>query len=99
MQQLQQQVREAMSLPQDHEVAFVELHDALTSLRFHGKAIPVGLTPELLHAIEQEATLRMKGAICPRWDAPGGQESLRLGMGHLVSEVGSRLLKRTARQS
>ena len=76
-----------MSLPQDHEVAFVELNDALTSLRFHGKAILPGLTPELLKAIEAEATFRMKAAIAPHWDEQNGRESLRLGMGHLVAEV------------
>ncbi|MCJ1423049.1 Lysophosphatidic acid phosphatase type 6 [Sticta canariensis] len=86
LEQLQQQVREAMSLPADHAVAFVELHDALTSLRFHGKAIAPGLTPQLLQAIEHEATARMKSAIARRWDHPDSQDDLRLGMGHLVAQ-------------
>lgn len=76
-----------MSLPDDHAVAFVELNDALTSLRFHGKEVAQGLTPELLQAIEHEATARMKGAIAPRWDHPDSQDDLRLGMGGLVAEV------------
>ena len=37
---LEAQVREIMGLPEDHRVRFTDLHDALTSMRFHGKPIP-----------------------------------------------------------
>lgn len=29
-----------MGLPQDHRVHFTDLHDAMTSMRFHGKPLP-----------------------------------------------------------
>ncbi len=37
---LEQRVQEAMALPADHRVHFTDLHDALTTLRFHGKPVP-----------------------------------------------------------
>lgn len=87
VQRLQQQVRAAMNLPNDHNVAFVELLDALTSLLAHGKAIPEGLTPELLRAIEVEAVSRTAYSVAPQRQEPHAQEVLRLGLGHLIAEV------------
>ncbi len=37
---LEADARGAMGLPGDHRVRFTDLHDALTSMRFHGKPIP-----------------------------------------------------------
>lgn len=37
---LEARARRAMGLPEDHRVHFTDLHDALTSMRFHGKQIP-----------------------------------------------------------
>ncbi len=37
---LEQRVQKAMALPGDHRVHFTDLHDALTTLRFHGKRVP-----------------------------------------------------------
>ena len=37
---LEARVRQALQLPGDHRVHFADLHDALTSMRFHGKALP-----------------------------------------------------------
>lgn len=45
---LEQRVQEAMALPQGHRVHFTDLHDALTTMRFHGKSIPEVCTCELL---------------------------------------------------
>lgn len=74
-------------LPDDHTIAFVELHDALTSLQTHGKAIPSGLTPELLHAIDVEATRRMAWATAPHAHEPNARAVLQLSLGHLIAEV------------
>lgn len=43
VQALQQKIRTAMDLEPNHEVAFVELHDALSCLLFHGAALPLTL--------------------------------------------------------
>jgi len=40
IQDLEKRAKEAMHLPEDHRVRFTDLHDALTSMRFHGKQIP-----------------------------------------------------------
>jgi hypothetical protein len=40
VQALEGRVRAAMSLPDGERVHFADLHDALTSMRFHGKALP-----------------------------------------------------------
>lgn len=45
---VQQRVRSALGLPPDHRVSFVDLHDAMTSMQTHGKAIPEGTTGRLL---------------------------------------------------
>ena len=37
---LEARARQAMGLPEDHRVHFTDLHDALTSMRFHGKQLP-----------------------------------------------------------
>lgn len=39
---VQQRVRAALGLPDDHRVSFVDLHDAMTSMQTHGKPIPEG---------------------------------------------------------
>lgn len=42
MQELTQKLIEAMGLPEDHQIGFLSLHDALTSMQAHGKPIPQG---------------------------------------------------------
>lgn len=90
--QLEDRVREAMQLAgEDPDVAFVELHDALTTLKFHGKPLPGSFDDQLLIDIEKEATQRMLGMIAP--PLPEGGTSvdrgglLRLGVGRLTAEV------------
>ncbi len=48
---LEQKVRDAMGLPDETPINFTDLHDALTTLRFHGKPVPAGLTPDLLEEV------------------------------------------------
>lgn len=38
--ELERSVQRAMGLSEDHRVHFTDLHDALTSMRFHGKPLP-----------------------------------------------------------
>lgn len=48
VQDLEKRAQEAMQLPADHRIQFTDLHDALTSMRFHGKQIP-----EVRHSLPQ----------------------------------------------
>jgi hypothetical protein len=41
---LQEQLRSALGLEDDHRMAFLDLHDALTTMSAHGKALPAGPT-------------------------------------------------------
>ncbi|EIE19511.1 hypothetical protein COCSUDRAFT_83562 [Coccomyxa subellipsoidea C-169] len=44
VQALEQSVQSALRLPGDHRVHFTDLHDAMTSMRFHGKPLPQDIT-------------------------------------------------------
>jgi hypothetical protein len=53
---LQQQLSSIMQLPEGYwsqRWHFTDLHDALTSLRAHGKPIPEGLTHDMLQQINR----------------------------------------------
>jgi hypothetical protein len=67
LQRLEQRLRAALALDPDAPVALTEVHDAMTTLRTHGKAIPEAVSPELLAAVEREATHRMAAIVrfCP----------------------------------
>jgi hypothetical protein len=39
---LQERVRAALGLPADHQVRWVDLHDAMTTMLTHGKEVPPG---------------------------------------------------------
>ncbi len=45
VQQLEARAKAAMQLPKDHRVQFTDLHDSMTSMRFHGKQIPKVAAP------------------------------------------------------
>ena len=53
MKQLEVRVNAAMDQPQDGPISFVELHDALTVLRFHNKPLFGNFDEQLLEDIEQ----------------------------------------------
>lgn len=53
--QLDKNVLEVMGLPPDHRVAYTDLYDALTTLKYHGKGWPKGMTEDLYQNIHQEA--------------------------------------------
>lgn len=50
---LEARVNEAMDQPEGTSVAFVELHDALTTLRYHKKPLPGKFDEQLLEDIEK----------------------------------------------
>lgn len=91
--QLESRVKQAMKLSNedDEEIAFVELHDALTTLRFHDQPLPGRFDDQLLVDIEKEATQRMLGMIAPQLPVGGSPVEqdglLRLGVGLLTAEV------------
>ncbi|KAK9829707.1 hypothetical protein WJX72_007452 [[Myrmecia] bisecta] len=91
MQQLEDRVRQAMSIPADAPVRFTDLHDAMTTLAFHGKPLPKGMTPDLLAATEAEATKRMAALVAPFRNTSDEQQLLRLSMGQLLQLIMERL--------
>lgn len=55
LQKLEQEVKKAMGLGSDHRVAYADIFDALTSLQYHGKGWPAGMTEDVYLKIEAEA--------------------------------------------
>ncbi|CAL8468369.1 g7909 [Coccomyxa elongata] len=89
--ELERSVQSAMGLPEDHRVHFTDLHDALTSMRFHGKPLPQGMSEDLLLAINHEATRRMTSLVAPQASEQHGPEMLRLSMGPLFEQIVGRM--------
>lgn len=82
---LQERVREAMSLPPSVPIKFLDLHDAMTSMQTHGKPIPEAMRdPELLQAIEEQATARFMAFVVGSPELGHASDILRLGMGRLM---------------
>ncbi|KAK9915420.1 hypothetical protein WJX75_008934 [Coccomyxa subellipsoidea] len=88
---LEQSVQSALGLPGNHRVHFTDLHDAMTSMRFHGKALPPGMSEELLLAVNREATRRMTALVAPQASEQHGPEMLRLSMGNLFEQIVGRM--------
>ena len=65
----------------------MEVHDAMTSLAFHGKTMPEGMTPQILAGVNKEATRRMGALVAPHVKGEHGEDILRLGMGQLFQKV------------
>ena len=55
VQQLDKEVREALGLDNNAYVAYTDLYDAMTALKFHNKGWPSRMTEELYTRIEMEA--------------------------------------------
>ena len=55
VQKLDAAVREALKLPSDHRISYTDAYDALTTLKYHGKGWPEGMTEPLYKKIELEA--------------------------------------------
>ena len=85
VQALQERVRTALGLERDAPINFLDLHDAMTTMRQHGKRIPEGMRDEaLLAAVELQAVQQFLNFVAPPGDAGRKQEVLRLGMGRLM---------------
>ena len=94
---LQNKVREAMNLDPSVPIKFLDLHDAMTSMQTHGKPIPEGMRdPELLQAVEEQATSRFMGFVVGNPELGHSAEILRLGMGRLMHVMVQRM-EETAR--
>ena len=70
VQQLEARAKAAMQLPKDHRVQFTDLHDSMTSMRFHGKQIPKVAAPScnLLCILYRRAGIvygMVEGSTCP----------------------------------
>lgn len=48
-------MRTALDLPSDHRVSYTDVYDALTTLKYHQKGWPPGVTEQLYKRIELEA--------------------------------------------
>jgi lysophosphatidic acid phosphatase type 6 len=82
---LSEQVRPALAVPHGERVNFLDLHDALTTLRTHGKPLPAALTrPEVLRGVELEATKHFLTFLAPPRETGQQEAVLRLGMGRLL---------------
>jgi lysophosphatidic acid phosphatase type 6 len=82
---LSEQVRPALAVPRGERVNFLDLHDALTTLRTHGKPLPAALTrPEVLRGVELEATKHFLTFLAPPRETGQQEAVLRLGMGRLL---------------
>jgi hypothetical protein len=85
---LQKRVRGALGLPPTEVVHFLDLHDAVTTMRAHGKPIPEGLQDyELLRAVEFQATKHFLSFVAPSAEP----DVLRLGMGRLLALLVARM--------
>ena len=62
-------------------------YDALTTLQYHKKPVPEGVTPELYRAVEDEALRRMAAIVSPRPTEQHGPDIMRLGMGQLFQQA------------
>ena len=55
MQQLDSRLKPILGLDDSHRIAYTDLYDALTTLQYHGKGWPQGMTQELYREVEDEA--------------------------------------------
>jgi len=103
---LQKRVQEALGLPPNTAIKFLDLHDTMTTMLTHNKPIPEGLRDaQVLKQIEDQATARfMKfivGDVAKEEDSGNGKgnkenkqkpsEILRLGMGRLMHFIVKRM--------
>jgi hypothetical protein len=103
---LQKRVQEALGLPPTTAIKFLDLHDTMTTMLTHNKAIPKGLRdPQLLKQIEDQATARFmkfivgdmareegsSGGISKEENKKKPSEILRLGMGRLMHFIVKRM--------
>ena len=75
----------------EDRVAFLDLHDAMTVIKTHGKTLPDGMTEDLLLAINKEASKRMLALVAPGVELSHREELLKLSMGRMFDSVVQRM--------
>ena len=86
-QALQQRVKGILGDRSEDRIAFLDLHDAMTVIKSHGKRLPEGMTEDLLTEINKEASKRMLALVAP------GVELLKLSMGRMFDSVVQHMLQ------
>jgi len=82
---LGEHVRDALGLPVDEPVNFLDVHDVMTSMQTHNKSIPEAMRdPSILKAVEELATKRFMAYVAPSGESGKKDEVLRLGIGRLM---------------
>ena len=64
MRQLDSKLKPILGLDDSHHIAYTDLYDALTTLQYHGKGWPPGMTQELYREVEDEA---LRSGLLPRF--------------------------------
>ncbi|KAK9824986.1 hypothetical protein WJX81_003696 [Elliptochloris bilobata] len=89
--ELDARVRGVLSLPHDHRVSMMEVHDALTALEHHGLGLPEGADAALKAEVEAEAARRITSLVAPAAGAASREDILRLSMGRLFEQIVARM--------
>ena len=92
-QALQQRVKGILGDKSDDRIAFLDLHDAMTVIKSHGKQLPDGMTEDLLMEVNKEAAKRMIALVAPGIELSHREELLTLSMGRMFDSVVQRMLQ------
>lgn len=98
-QDLEKRIKQVLGDDSDEAVAFLDLHDAMTVIKSHGKPLPKGMTDELLLEINKEAAKRMLALVAPGVELSHREELLKLSMGRLFDTVVQRMRQVSSGQS
>ena len=88
---LQQKIKSVLGDNSDDRIAFLDLHDAMTVIKSHGKTLPDGMTDDLLMEIDKEASKRMIALVAPGVELGHREELLKLSMGRMFDSVVQRM--------
>ena len=91
IQQLQQKLKDILGDSSDDPIAFLDLHDAMTVIKSHGKTLPEGMTEDLLMEVNNEASKRMIALVAPGNELNHREELLKLSMGRMFDSVVQRM--------
>ena len=91
IQQLQQKLKGILGDKSDDPIAFLDLHDAMTVIKSHGKTLPKGMTEDLLMEVNKEASKRMIALVAPGVELSHKEELLKLSMGRMFDSVVQRM--------
>ena len=84
---LQQTIKGILGDTSEDRIAFLDLHDAMTVIKSHGKTLPDGMTEDLLMEINKEASKRMLALVAPGVELSHREELLKLSMGRMFDSV------------